>query len=70
MVARRVLRALKRLLGGHGWVMVPPSWPYDLGYVLPRSGWSVAGQRGCRAAEPLSPQEEEAFRRLTAELAE
>jgi hypothetical protein len=69
MVAR-LFRALVRVCGGSGYPMAAPSWPYDLGYVLPRSEWAVAAHPADRCAAPLSPREREAFLRLTAELAE
>jgi hypothetical protein len=50
--------------------MAAPSWPYDLGYVLPRSEWAAAAHPADRCAAPLSSREREAFLRLTAELAE
>lgn len=70
-MANRFLAALWRALGEYdGWVLVPPSAPYDFGYVLPRSHWAPVRHPHDRAAAPLSPREEEIFRRITAELAE
>lgn len=69
-MAKRILKALMRALGDHGLAMMPPSSPYDFGYALPRSEWASTRHPHDRAAAPLSPREEEIFRRITAELAE
>jgi hypothetical protein len=50
--------------------MDAPSWPYDLGYVLPRSDWTCAGNPPDRVVVTHSRREQEAFRQLTAELAD
>jgi DNA-binding NarL/FixJ family response regulator len=69
-MVKRILEAVMRALRDHGWAMVPPSSPYDLGYALPRSEWAPTLHPHDRAAAPLSPREEEIFRRITAGLAE
>jgi hypothetical protein len=69
-MVKRILKALMRAPGEHSWAMVPTSSPYDFGYALPRSEWAPTRHPHDRAAAPLSPREEEIFRRITADLAE
>jgi hypothetical protein len=61
-MATRFLRALICAPGDHGWTTAGTAVRDDVGYVLPRSEWTAAG--------PVSPREQDAFRRISAGLAD
>ncbi|MEV4599916.1 hypothetical protein AB0K15_21270 [Amycolatopsis sp. NPDC049253] len=63
---KRAIRAWARAITGCGWVLAPPSAPFDVGFVVPAPRPAPDDV----PSPPLSRRERRAFRRIVHDYAE